>query len=174
MVLSDISIKRPVVATVASLLLVVFGLFALTKLPVRETPDIEQPMVSVNVNYPGASAEVVESKIVRVIEDQLSGIEGMKSIQSQARDGNGNINIEFELGRDIDVAASDVRDLVSRVQRRLPEDADVPIVQKAGQDSEPIMWMNITSSTRTPMELSTYANTVLRPAISSIDGVALT
>src|SRR5690606_6384219 len=103
----------------------------------------EMPMVSVRVSYPGASAEVVESKVVRLIEDQLSGLEGMKAINSWARDGNGSVNIEFELGRDIDAAANDVRDQVGRVQRRLPEDADPPVIQKAGQDSEPIMFMTL-------------------------------
>lgn len=172
MLLSDISIKRPIVATVASLLLVVFGLFAGTRLPVRETPNIDRPIVSVNVSYPGASAEVVESQVVRVIEDQIGGIQGIDAVNSYSRDGGGGVNLEFSVGRNIDEAANDVRDQVSRVASRLPEDADPPVVQKADPDAFPIMWLNLSSDSRTQMEVSDYASITLEPQLTTIDGVA--
>ena len=171
MLLSDFSIKRPVVATVASLLLVVFGLYALSQLPIRETPDIDRPIVSVFVNYPGASAEVVESKVVKLIEDQISGIQGIKAINSFSRDGRGGINLEFIEGRDIDAAANDIRDQVSRIIARLPEDADPPVIQKADSDTDPIIWLNL-SGTRSPMDLADYALLTLQPRLASLEGVA--
>jgi multidrug efflux pump len=174
MILSDFSIKRPVVAIVASLLLVVFGIFAIAQLPIRETPDIERPVVSVRVIYPGASADIIETKIVQVIEDQISGIEGIKSMSSAARDAVGWITIEFELGRDIDDAANDVREQVARAAPALPPDAEPPVVQKADQDAEPIMWLNIFSSSRSAMEVSDYVDRYVRDRISSIEGVAFT
>jgi multidrug efflux pump len=173
MKISDASIRRPVVAIVASLLLVVFGLYSFTRLPVRETPDIDRPTISINVNYPGASAEVVESKVIKVIEDQISGIQGIKAINSGSRNGNGNINLEFTEGRDIDAAANDVRDQISRLASRLPDDADPPVIRKADADSDPIMYLNLRSSTRTPMDLSDYANITLQPRLSALEGVAL-
>lgn len=171
MLLSDFSIKRPVVAIVASLLLVVFGLYALLRLPIRETPDIDRPVVSVFVNYPGASAEVVESKVVKLIEDQISGIQGIKAINSFSRDGRGGINLEFVEGRDIDAAANDIRDQVSRVVARLPEDADPPVIQKADSDTDPIIWLNLAGD-RPPMELADYALLTLQPRLASLEGVA--
>ena len=172
MLLSDISIKRPVVAIVASLLLVVFGLYAGTRLPVRETPDIDRPIVSVNVSYPGASAEVVESQVVRVIEEQIGGIQGIDAVNSYSRDGRGGVNLEFAIGRDIDAAANDVRDQISRVAGRLPEDADPPVVRKADPDAFPIMWLNLSSDSRSQMEVSDYAAITLEPQLTTIDGVA--
>ncbi|MBL8642900.1 MAG: efflux RND transporter permease subunit [Rhodospirillaceae bacterium] len=174
MVLSDFSIKRPVVAIVASLLLVVFGVFAVVQLPVRETPNIERPIVSVRVLYPGASSDVIESRMIQPIEDQISGIEGIKSITSSSRDAMGWITVEFELDRDIDDAANDVREQVARVGSRLPPEADAPVVQKADQDADPILWMNIYSSTRSAMDVSDYVERYVRDRVSSIDGVAFT
>jgi multidrug efflux pump len=171
MLLSDASIKRPVVAIVASLLLVVFGLYAFAQLPVRETPDIDRPVVSVFVNYPGASAEVVESKVVKLIEDQISGIQGIKAINSFSRDGRGGINLEFVEGRDIDAAANDIRDQVSRVVARLPDEADPPVIQKADADTDPIIWLNL-GGARDPMELADYAILTLQPRLASLEGVA--
>ena len=172
MLLSDISIKRPVVAIVASLLLLVFGTFAITQLPVRETPDIEEPVVSVSVSYRGASAEIVETKIIQIIEEQISGIEGVKSVSASARDGSGSVTIEFERGRDIDAAANDVREQVGRAARRLPPDAEAPVIQKADSNSSPIMIMTVSSSTRTPLEVSDYVERYVRDRVSSVEGVA--
>ncbi len=172
MLVSDFSIRRPVVAIVASLLLVVFGSYALTQLPVRETPNIDQTSVSITVSYPGASAEVVESKVVKVIEDQISGISGIKSISSSARDGFGRINLEFDTDRDIEDAANDVRDQVNRVVARLPQDSNPPVIQKADPDSQPVMTIDLRSNGRSRMELTEYAATVWQPRLSAINGVA--
>ncbi|MDX2142647.1 MAG: efflux RND transporter permease subunit [Rhodospirillaceae bacterium] len=174
MFLSDFSIKRPVVAVVASLLLVVFGTYALTQLSIRETPNIDRPIVSVRVIYPGASSDIVETKIIQVIEDQISGIEGIKSISSAGRDAMGWITIEFDLDRDIDAAANDVREQVSRAGARLPPDAEAPVVQKADQDAEPIIWINIFSPNRSPIEISDYVDRNVRDRISAVEGVAFT
>lgn len=172
MVLSDFSIKRPVFATVTSALLVVFGLVALMQLPIREAPDIESPIVSIMVTYPGASAAIVETKVVQVLEDQISGVEGIKSINSSARDAMGWISVEFELGRDIDAAANDLRDVLSRATRALPNDADPPTIRKADQDANPIMWMNISSPEMDSLELSDYVSRYLIDRFTSIEGVA--
>jgi multidrug efflux pump len=171
MLLSDISIKRPVVAIVASLLLVVFGLYALLRLPVRETPNIDRPVVSISVFYPGGSAVIMESRIIKVIEDQINGIQGLKTIGSQARDGRGHITLEFVEGYDISTAANDVRDQVGRVLSRLPEGIDPPTIQKADADADPIMNLNLSGSLP-PMELADYAILTLQPRLSSIEGVA--
>ncbi|MEQ8735530.1 MAG: efflux RND transporter permease subunit [Rhodospirillaceae bacterium] len=172
MVLSDFSIKRPVFAAVLSTLLVVFGAVAMLQLPVRETPDIERPVVSISVTYPGASAAIVETKVVQVLEDQISGVEGIKSINASARDAMGWIIVEFELGRDIDAAANDIRDVLSRASRSLPNDADPPTIRKADQDADPIMWLNISSPQMDRLELSDYVSRFLIDRFTSIEGVA--
>ncbi len=172
MVLSDFSIRRPVVAIVFSLLLVVFGLFALGQMQVRETPNIDRPFVSVHVSYVGASAEVVETRMLKVIEDQISGISGIKSIRSFGKDGFGNVDIEFVEGKNIDEAANDVRDQVSRVINRLPEDADTPIIEKADPDDDPIVWISLWSTQRSALELTDYATLVLGPQISTLNGIS--
>jgi len=170
--LSSFSIKRPVFATVMSMLLAVFGSVAIFQLPIREAPDVERPVVSINVSYPGASAAILETKIIQVLEDRISGVEGIKSINASARDAFGWISVEFELGRDIDAAANDLRDVISRAARALPDDADAPIIRKADQDAEPIMWMNITSPEMDRLELSDYVNRYLIDRFTSIEGVA--
>ena len=172
MLLSDFSIKRPVVAIVASLLLLVFGFFAMLQLPIRETPNVEVPVVSVFVSYRGASAEIVETKVIQVLEDQISGIEGIKSVASSARNGSGNVVIEFYLGRDIDGAANDVREQVSRAAYRLPPDADPPVIQKADSDSSPVLILTVSSATRSALDMSDYVDRYVRDRITSVDGVA--
>ena len=121
MILSDISVKRPVFATVVNLLLIVFGIVAISLLSLREYPDIDPPIVSINTNYPGASASIVESRITQLIEDRISGIAGIKNVTSSSRNGRSSVSIEFELSRDIDAASNDVRERVSRVLSALPE-----------------------------------------------------
>ena len=116
--LSDTSVKRPVFATVVNLLLVVFGIVCFTMLPLREFPDIDSPIVSISTNYPGASAEIVESKITQLIEDRISGVEGIKNISSSSRNGRSNVTIEFNVERDIDAAANDVREQIGRASCR--------------------------------------------------------
>ncbi|TNE94755.1 MAG: efflux RND transporter permease subunit, partial [Gammaproteobacteria bacterium] len=130
MLLSDISIRRPVFASVISLLLVAFGMIAFDRLPLREYPDIDPPIVSIETKYPGAAANVVETRITQVLEDRISGLEGIKYIESNSSDGESKINIEFNLSRNIEAAANDVRDRVARVLEDLPEEADLPTVEK--------------------------------------------
>jgi len=170
--LSDISVKRPVFATVISLVLVAFGVLSFRDLTVREQPDVVPPVVQVQTTYPGASAEVVETRITQVLEDELSGIEGVKSIRSASRDGQSSVTIEFTLDRDLDEAANDVRDRVSRVLRRLPEDADPPTVEKADTDTQPIMWLTLSSDTMDMMELTDYMERYVIDRFATIPGVA--
>ncbi|AKH67962.1 cation/multidrug efflux pump [Spongiibacter sp. IMCC21906] len=172
MLLSDLSVKRPVFASVISLLLVAFGLLSFDRLPLREYPDIDPPIVSITTEYVGASAEVVESRVTQAIEERISGIEGIKTISSSSQDGFSSINIEFELDRDIDSAANDVRDRVSRVMGNLPDEAEAPEVQKADADDQVIVWFNLTSTTLDRLELADYANRYVVDRFSAIDGVA--
>ncbi|AMO58334.1 hypothetical protein GZ77_21665 [Endozoicomonas montiporae] len=144
MILSDLAIKRPVVACVINLLLIVFGILAFNSLPLREYPDVSAPVVSVAANYDGASADIMESRVAKVIEDQLSGIRGVRSIDSMSSDGRTRINIEFENNRDIEAAANDVRDAVSRAKRRLPDNMDDPTVSKSDSDGDGVIsWVKV-------------------------------
>ncbi|MCG8505933.1 MAG: efflux RND transporter permease subunit [Sphingomonadales bacterium] len=172
MVLSDVSVKRPVFALVMSLLLVAFGALAFTQLPLREFPDTDAPIVSVSVQYPGASAEVIESRITQLIEDRISGIEGIRSIQSTSEDGRSRIVIEFSLERDIDAAANDVREAVARIVDNLPEEAEAPQITKADTDSRAIMWFNLTSNVMDELQLTDYAERNIVDRLSVAEGVA--
>ena len=172
MFLSDISVRRPVFATVLSLLLLAFGVLSFTELTVREYPDVTTPVVSVETSYPGASADIVETRITQRLEGDISGIEGVKGIRSSSSDGSSRIDIEFDLHRDIDDAANDVRDRVSRRQDNLPDDVDLPQISKQDSDASPIMWMSVTSSVMDPMELTDYVERNLVDRFSVIPGVA--
>ncbi|TKB58584.1 efflux RND transporter permease subunit [Ferrimonas aestuarii] len=172
MVLTDLSVKRPVFASVISLLLIAFGLVSFDKLPLREYPNIDPPMVEVSTNYTGASAAVVETRITQLIEDRIAGIEGIRTISSSSRDGRSSINLEFNIDRDIDAAANDVRDRVSGLLDNLPDEADPPEVQKASGSSEVIMWLNLQSSRMDTLALTDYARRYLVDRLSVIDGVA--
>ena len=172
MVLSDISIKRPVLATVMSLLLVVLGLIAFTRLTLRELPNIDPPIVSVQVAYPGASAAVVETRITQILEDAVAGIEGIETVESRSRNGEASVTIEFSLSRDIEAAANDVRDAISRVGDRMPDEADPPEIEKVEADAEVILWLNMNSERLDTLELSDYAERYVVDRLSSIDGVA--
>ncbi len=172
MFLSDICIRRPVLATVISMILLIFGLFSFIHLPVREFPDVDPPVVNVATNYKGASAEVMESQVTRVIENAVAGISGIKSISSTSREEASRVNIEFNLSRDIDTAAADVRDKVSRAIRNLPEEADAPTIQKADADEQPIMSLSIVSDRMNRLEMTDYANRVLVNRFSAVNGVA--
>ncbi len=138
MFISDLAVKRPVFATVISALIVIFGLMAYQTLPLREMPKVDPPQVSVSTSYMGASAEVMGRRGTQVIEDQLSGIQGVDFISSRSRDGASTVNVVFKLSRNLDEAANDVRDAVSRAVRRLPDDVDPPRVRKADSDGSPI------------------------------------
>ncbi|MBU1375225.1 MAG: efflux RND transporter permease subunit [Alphaproteobacteria bacterium] len=170
--LSDISVRRPVFAAVAAIILCVVGLASFSALTVRELPSVDPPVVSVSTNYRGASAEVIEERITEVIERQVAGIEGIDRVQSSSRDGTSRINISFKLDRDLDAAANDIRDAVSRVTAQLPEQADPPQIQKANADSQPIMFLNFTSTTMNRLQLSDYAQRYLVERLSTVPGVA--
>jgi len=170
--LSDLSIRRPVFAAVISLLLVALGVMAFTRLTVRELPNIDPPIVSVSVSYPGASAAVVETRITQILEDALAGIEGIRTIESRSRNGRADVTIEFNLTRDIEAAANDVRDAISRVMDRMPIEADPPEISKVEADADPIMWLNMRSSVMDTMELSDYADRYVVDRLSALDGVA--
>jgi multidrug efflux pump len=172
MKLSDVSIHRPVLATVISLLLIVLGVIAFTRLPLRELPDIDPPVVSISTTYTGASAAVMETRVTKVLEDAVSGIEGVDTIQSNSQNGTSNINIEFTLKRDIESAANDVRDAVSRNLDKLPDDADAPQIRKVSSDSDVIVWFNLSGRGMDTLALTDYAERYLVDRLSTVDGVA--
>ena len=172
MMLSDISIKRPVFATVISLILVIFGLIAFGRLAVREYPDVDPPFVSISTTYRGASAEVIETQVTQVIENAVAGIEGIKTITSTSEEERSRVNIEFYLNRNIEAASADVRDKLGRTARNLPEEADTPIVIKADSDNQPILWFTLTSDRHSAMELSDYAKRVLIDRLGTVPGVS--
>ena len=172
MKLSDISIKRPVLAVVMSLLLIVLGAMSFMRLTLRELPAIDPPIVSVSVDYRGASAAVIETRITQTLEDALAGIEGINTIESTSRNGSSRITIEFYPGRDIEAAANDVRNAVGRVVDRLPDEADAPEVTKVESDSDPVIWLNLRSSTMDALQMTDYAERYLVDRFSSLEGVA--
>jgi multidrug efflux pump len=172
MVLSDVSIKRPVFATVISLLLTVLGIFALMRMPIREYPAIDPPVIQITTTYRGASAPVVDSQITEILEGAVAGIEGIKTISSQSRDERSQITMEFRLSRDVDSAANDVRDRVARALARLPEQADTPIVAKVDGDSRPILWIALASDRLTPLDLTDIARRRIVDRLAIVEGVA--
>ena len=172
MLISDVSVKRPVFASVISLLLIAFGLVSFERLSLREYPDINPPVVTVEVNYPGAPANIVETRITELVEERIAGIEGIEYIQSQSRDGKSSVTIEFSIDRDIDAAANDVRDRVSGITDNLPAEADPPEVQKVDSNDDVIIWQNLTSDRMTVPELTDYARRYLVDQYSTLDGVA--
>jgi len=172
MKISEISVKRPVFATVVSLLLVILGLLAYSRLSVRELPEVESPVVSIETTYRGAAADVVETKITQIIEDRVSGIEGVTKITSQSVDGRSSINLEFIPERNVDEAANDVRDRVSRVASNLPPEADPPEIGKVDFNAEPVIWLNLSSSTLDVLELTDYAERVIAERLGVLPGVA--
>lgn len=172
MIISDVSIKRPVFATVISLLLIAFGLVAYERLSLREYPDIDPPIVTVEVGYPGAPANIVETRVTRILEERIAGIEGIEFIQSQSEDGEAKVTIEFSIDRDIDSAANDVRDRIAGITDNLPGEADPPEVQKVDSNDDVIIWQNLTSEEMTVPELTDYAQRFLVDQYSTLDGVA--
>jgi multidrug efflux pump len=172
MKISAVSVQRPVFATVVSLLLVILGLLAYTRLAVRELPEVESPVVSIETTYLGAAADVVETKITQVIEERVSGLEGVTKITSQSVDGRSSINLEFVPDRDVDEAANDVRDRVARVAAQLPPEADPPEIGKVDFNAEPVIWLNLSSSTLNVLELTDYAERVIAERLGVLPGVA--
>jgi len=172
MFLSDTSVKRPVFATVINILLIIFGVIAFSSLPLREYPNIDPPVVSITTSYPGANAEIIETQITQVIEERISGVDGIKTISSNSRDGRSRITIEFDERRNIDSAANDIRERVQRVLRSLPDQVDPPEVTKANSDEDTVVWYNLRSENMTVLELSDYANRYITDRLSVVDGVA--
>ncbi len=172
MTLSEFSIKRPVFATVLSLLIVVLGVASLLRLPIRELPDVDTTVISVTVAYTGAAPEIIDTEIVETMEGAIAGIAGIKTITSQSRQGQARITIEFESDRPIDEAANDVRDAVSRVRGELPEDVDEPQITKSDSDADPVMRLAITSDRLSAAEITDYAQRFIVDRLATLDGVA--
>ncbi|WP_332672654.1 efflux RND transporter permease subunit [Aromatoleum sp.] len=172
MVLSEICIKRPVFATVLSLLVLLIGLMSYSRLTVREYPNIDEPVVTVDTTYQGASAEIVESQVTKPLEDSLAGIEGVDVISSISRQERGQITIRFRIERDADSAAADVRDRVSRARRQLPDDIDEPVIAKVEADASPIIWIAFSSDRHSSLELSDFASRVVKPRLQTLSGAA--
>jgi len=173
-ILSEISVRRPVFAMVVSLLLTIIGLMAVNRLSVREYPDIAAPIVSVETFYRGATAEVIESRVTQIIENQVAGLEGIEKITSSSAEERSRITIEFGLNRDIESAANDVRDRVSRVQNNLPDEADPPQISKVDANSDPMMTIDVASDKRSILELNDYTDRYIVDRFSVVDGVAMT
>ncbi|MBX6320046.1 efflux RND transporter permease subunit, partial [Pigmentiphaga sp.] len=172
MVLSEVCIKRPVFASVLSLLIVLVGLISYSRLAVREYPQIDEPVISVSTVYKGASAEVIESQVTKPLEDSLSGIEGVEVMTSTSRSERSNINVRFRLTISPDAAAADVRDKVARVRGRLPDEIDEPIIAKVEADSQPVIFLAVESGSLSPMEASDYINRFIKPRLSVLPGAA--
>ncbi|MBK7105759.1 MAG: efflux RND transporter permease subunit [Ignavibacteriae bacterium] len=172
MSLSSISIRRPVLAIVMSIVVVLFGMIGYTYLGIREYPSVDPPIISVGVSYIGANADVVESQITEPLEEQINGIAGIRSLTSVSRDGRSDITVEFDVNVDLETAANDVRDRVSRAQRNLPADVDPPIVSKADADAVPIVFLNVKSDKRTLLELSDIALNTFKERLQTISGVS--
>ncbi|MDC4203344.1 MAG: efflux RND transporter permease subunit [Candidatus Manganitrophus sp.] len=170
--LPGISIRRPVFATVMSLVLTLLGVISYTRLSVREYPKIDPPVVSVRTVYPGASAEIIESQITRPIESALAGIEGIKVMKSISREEVSQITIEFVLNRDPDAAANDVRDRVARGRATIPEEALESIVQKIEADAQAVMWLAFSSDRHAPLEITDYADRFVKDRLQTLPGVA--
>ena len=172
MQLPELCVRRPVFATVLSLVIVLVGLISYTRLSVREYPRIDEPVVSVNTTYRGASAEVVESQVTKPLEDSLAGIEGVELMTSQSRSERSQINVRFKLSRNPDSAAADVRDKVARVRGRLPDTVDEPVIAKVESDSQPIIYLAVQAGSLTPLEASDYVARYIKPRMSVLPGAA--
>ncbi|MBL8700218.1 MAG: efflux RND transporter permease subunit, partial [Alphaproteobacteria bacterium] len=170
--LSEISIRRPVFATVMSLTLLLIGLMAYSRLTVREYPKIDEPVVTVETTYRGASAEIIESQITQPLEDSLAGIEGIDVMTSISRPERSQITVKFRVTRDVDLAASDVRDRVSRVRSRLPDEIDEPVIAKVEADAQPIIYLAFSSDRHSPLEVTDYADRFVKDRLQNLPGVA--
>ncbi|MDD2560077.1 MAG: efflux RND transporter permease subunit, partial [Bacteroidales bacterium] len=170
--ISELSIRRPVLATVGMLIILLFGFISYTFLGVREYPSVDNPIISVSVSYPGANADVILNQITEPLEQNINGIPGIRSLSSTSSQGSCRITIEFELSVDLETAANDVRDKVSRAQRFLPRDCDPPTVSKADADASPIMMISIQSEKRSLMELSEIAELTVKERLQTIPDVS--
>jgi multidrug efflux pump len=172
MQLPEICIRRPVFATMMNLALVLFGAIGLMRLPVRELPDIDPPIVSVTTIYPGAAASVVETEVTERLEDAINTVEGIKTLTSQSREQVSNITIEFNLSRPIELSAQDVRDRVASVRGSLPDDILEPIVAKQDADARPMLWIGMNSSRFSPLEMTTLAEKQIKNRLQTVPGVS--
>ncbi len=170
--ISEICIRRPVFATVLSLMVLLVGLMSYSRLTVREYPNIDEPVVTVDTTYRGASAEIVESQVTKPLEDSLAGIEGVDVLSSISRQERSQITVRFRVERDADSAAADVRDRVSRVRRRLPDDIDEPVIAKVEADANPIIWLAFSSDRHSDLEMSDFANRIVKPRLQTLPGAA--
>jgi len=170
--LSDLAIRRPVLAAVASLLIIVFGIGVLQSLPVRELPDIDTAVVTITTTYRGAAPEVIDTDITEIIEGSVAGVAGVKNISSSSRRGRSRVVVEFEVGNDIDAAANDVRDAVARVRADLPTDTDEPQVVKNDADSDPVMRLAVTSDRLSAAEITDYVDRYIIDRLATVPGVA--
>ena len=171
MFLTDLSIKRPVVASVMSLVLVIFGLVTFQEIPTDELPDVQPPVVTIQTEYRGASAEIVDTQITQKIEDFVGGTPGLETIDSFSEDESSRITLTFETSLDLDDVANDVRSSVSRVLDNLPEGAEQPEIFKQSAGMRNTMWLSFNSETMTDLELTDYADRYLTDTFSTVDGV---
>ncbi len=172
MVLSDLSIRRPVLATVMSLVVALVGLIAYDRLTVREYPKIDEPVVTVETTFKGASADIIESQVTQILEESLSGIEGIDYMSSISRQEKSQITIRFRLDREPDAAANDVRDRVSRVRSRLPDDIDEPVIAKVEADAQPVLYLAFSSDRHSPLEVTDFADRFVKDRLQNLPGVA--
>ncbi len=172
MQIAEMSIRRPVLATVLSLLVVLIGAVSFTRLSVREYPKIDEPVVTVSVRYPGASAEVVESQIAKTLEDSIAGIDAVDVITSVSRAEQAQISVRFRLEKDADAAAAEVRDRTSRVRNRLPQAIDEPVISKVESDAFPVIWLAFSSDTLNPLQISDLINRIVKPRLQTVTGAA--
>ncbi|MFA6779420.1 MAG: efflux RND transporter permease subunit, partial [Paludibacteraceae bacterium] len=170
--ISELSIKRPVLSTVATIIIVVFGAIGYFYLGVREFPSVDNPIISVRTTYTGANADVIENQITEPLEEKINGIAGIRSLTSQSQQGRSDITIEFELNIDMETAANDVRDKVSQAQRNLPKDCDPPIVTKQDADASPIMQVTVQSDKRSLLEVNEIATLTVKERLQSIKDVS--
>lgn len=172
MVISDICIRRPVFATVISLVIVLIGLVCYKRLAVREYPKIDEPVVTVETRYPGASSEIVESQVTKPMEDSIAGIDGIDVLTSISRAEQSQITVRFRLEKDPDSGANDVRDRVSRVRAKLPQTIEEPVIAKVEADASPIIWLSFSSDTLSPLDLTDIANRIVKPRLQLLPGAA--
>src|SRR3954465_7230335 len=172
MLLPEISIRRPVFATVLSLLVLLVGAVSFTRLAVREYPKIDEPVVTVRVQYPGASAEVIETQVTKVLEDSIAGIDAVDVITSISRAEQSQISVRFRLEKDADAAAAEVRARTSRGRNRLPQAIDEPVIAKVEADAFPVIWLAFTSDTLNPLQINDMVNRIVKPRLQTVTGVA--
>ena len=171
MTLSELCIRRPIFATMLNLAIILFGCIGLSRLPVRELPDIDPPIVSVTTIYPGANAQVMETEVTERLEQEINNIAGIKTLSSESSEQVSIITVQFELDRDVDIGAQDVRDRVSRVRGLLPDDIEEPIISKQDTDAQEVMWIALSSDRYSTLELTDIAERQIKDRLQTLSGV---